>query len=96
MSNGGYNGKFNRRGVKIHERAKQAWKAGEVVRVGFVDGLKVIGLCDKRLIADAENDCWLLIRGETNYLFEPHRGLSKLSHQQWLDASRAYLMTVQP
>ena len=61
--------------------SKQNWQIGEIVKVGFVTGLKVL-----KIIPTPGNyapDEYLLrsING-THYAFVPHNGLSKLYPEQ--------------
>lgn len=71
MAKGGFNGRFNRFGNEIRNRAKQVWEVGAVVNVGFLRDLTVTA----RDGAD-----WLL-RAKTGatYRFVPHVGLERLS-----------------
>lgn len=60
-----------------HAAAKQVWIIGEIVKVGFVDGLEVI----KKIATpgDYRPDFWVLWQGNTNrfYAFQPHFGLTR-------------------
>lgn len=92
----GFNGQYDRRGNKLRGVSQQNWTIGAVVRIGFVDGLKVMGQIDKGFFPGANSNKWLLNKGEAYYLFEPHYGLQRLhSRQEWLDATRWLIMTVQ-
>ena len=67
--------------MSFHRRAKQDWTIGSVVKVGFLDGLKVL-----EKIATPGNylpDQYVLERNGVYYSFVPHNGLSRcLSHEQ--------------
>src|ERR1700742_2172017 len=66
--NSGYNGKFNRYGDPIRDKAKQEWAIGNVVNVGFLKGLKVM---DKR----STGEFVLLSQTGKKYHFQPHFGI---------------------
>ena len=66
----GYNGRFNRRGDKIHARRKQDWAIGATVRVGFMAGLTVE--------SKQGADYILCSQKGKRYSFTPHLGISEL------------------
>ena len=68
--NGGYNGRFNRHGDLVRNKAKQEWVVGAQVNVGFIKGLTV---------REKRHDGWLLETGKGKfYVFEPHMGIYAL------------------
>lgn len=61
--------------MSFHRRAKQNWEIGQTVKVGFLDGLKIL-----EKIATPGNylpDQYVLERKGVYYSFTPHVGISR-------------------
>jgi hypothetical protein len=63
--------------MSFHRRAKQTWAIGQIVKVGFIDGLEII-----KKIATPGNympDQYVLVQQRTGriYSFVPHNGLTR-------------------
>ncbi|MDB5397398.1 MAG: hypothetical protein JWM91_4904 [Rhodospirillales bacterium] len=58
---------------------KQKWEIGQVVSVGFISGLEVIGKVATP--GDYKPDLWVLVQASTKriYRFVPHSGLSRVN-----------------
>lgn len=63
-------------GEDVRLRKYQDWTAGRIVKVGFVDGLKVEGTVPPVYNGDAPG--FILTKGDKVYRVTPHRGLEKL------------------
>lgn len=57
--------------------SKQKWEIGQIVKVGFVSGLEVIGKVATP--GDYMPDLWVLVQPSTKriYRFVPHNGLTR-------------------
>jgi hypothetical protein len=64
-------------GENIRLGKYQDWEPGRIVKVGFVDGLKVEGTVPASYPGDAAG--FLLTKGDKVYRATPHRGMEKLS-----------------
>lgn len=77
----GYNDRYSRNGVPLRWRRFQDWTPGKIVKVGFTDGLKVVGMHAAENAGDADG---FVLQGQNGqvYNFTPHRGLAKLSDDE--------------
>lgn len=68
---------FNYRKPKTLGKPRQDWTVGEVVKIGFVEGLEII----KKIATpgDFKPDFYVLWQAKTNrfYAFQPHFGLTR-------------------
>lgn len=64
-------------GENVRLRKYQDWEPGRIVKVGFVDGLKVEGTTQPLYNGDARP--FILTKGANVYRVTPHRGMEKLS-----------------
>jgi hypothetical protein len=62
--------------------AKQKWEIGQIVKVGFVSGLEVIGKVATP--GDYMPDLYVLVQASTKriYRFVPHNGLTRCATLQ--------------
>jgi len=68
--------------MAFHRRARQDWTIGSIVKVGFIDGLEVIGKVPTP--GDYMPDFYVLFRASTKtiYRFVPHNGLTRVNSLQ--------------
>lgn len=57
--------------------AKQNWTVGQVVKVGFIAGLKVLAKIPTP--GDFAPDSYILAKGAQYYNFVPHHGITSMS-----------------
>lgn len=62
----------------MRKSAKQNWEVGQIVKVGFVSGLEVIGKVATP--GDYKPDLYVLVQASTKrlYRFVPHNGLTRV------------------
>jgi hypothetical protein len=63
-------------GDNIRRGAYQDWSPGRIVKVGFVDGLKVEGVVPAEYAGDAAG--FIVTKGKNVYRVTPHQGIAKL------------------
>lgn len=64
-------------GENIRSGKYQDWTEGRIVKVGFVDGLKVHGTVPSTFYGEAPG--FVLSKGDSVYIATPHKGMVKLS-----------------
>ena len=68
--------------MAFHRRARQDWTIGSIVKIGFIEGLEVIGKVATP--GDYKPDFYVLVQASTRrlYRFVPHNGLKRVNSLQ--------------